>query len=81
MLNKFKVRRGCTVPNTLSWPFTKNFDGTEMFATTGWLQRPAGDPVCRDPFAHGHNMGFISRGFLPPMGAAGERPEYNIKAP
>ena len=31
---KCKVRRGCTVPNPLSWPATKKSDGTEKFATT-----------------------------------------------
>ena len=35
VLKKFKVRRGCTVPSPLSWPSTKKFDGTEVFATTG----------------------------------------------
>ena len=32
---------------------------------SGWLQRAAGDPACRDPIARGRHMGFINRGFLP----------------
>ena len=43
-----------------------------------WLQHPAGDPYCQDPPARGHHTGFISRGSLPPMGVAGERPEFYI---
>ena len=35
MLNKLKVRRGCTVPSSLTWPSAKKSDGTEKFATTG----------------------------------------------
>ena len=31
MLNRFEVRRGCTVPSTLTWPFTKKSDGTEEY--------------------------------------------------
>ena len=45
----------------------------------GWLQCPAGDPVCREPPARGHHTGFICGGNLPPCGAAGKRSEFNIK--
>ena len=45
----------------------------------GWLQHTDGDPVCRDPPAHGHHTGFICTGFPSPMGTAGERPEFDIK--
>ena len=48
---------------------------------SGWLQCPAGDPVCRDPPAIGHHTGFIRRCSLPPMGATGERPEFDIEPP
>ena len=47
----------------------------------GWLQCPAGDPVCRDPPARGHHTGFVCGGSLPPCGAARERSEFNIKPP
>ena len=47
----------------------------------GWLQCPAGDPVCLDPPACGHHTGFICGGTLPPWGSAGERSEFNIKPP
>ena len=47
----------------------------------GWLQCPAGDPVCRDPPARGHHTGFFCGGSLPPCAAAGERSEFNIKSP
>ena len=40
---------------------------------SGWLQCPTGEPVCC-----AHHTGFICRGSLPPMGAAGERPEFDI---
>ena len=39
MLKKLKVRRGCTVPSPLTWPFTKKFDGTEKNAMTGSVER------------------------------------------
>ena len=47
----------------------------------GWLQCPAGDPVCRDPAARGHHTGFICGGFTSPWGAAGDRSEFSIKPP
>ena len=47
----------------------------------GWLQCPAGDPVCRDPPARGHHTGYVCGGTLPPWGAAWERSEFNIKPP
>ena len=53
------------------------------------LQRPvkrmvestAGYPVCRDLAARGYHTGFIRRGIRSPMGAAGERTEFDIKSP
>ena len=36
---------------------------------SGWLQRPAWDPVCLDPPARGHHAGFICRGSLLPYGS------------
>ena len=40
----------------------------------------SGDPVCGDLPACEHHASFISvGGSLPPMGAAGERPEFDIK--
>ena len=47
----------------------------------GWLQCPAGDPVCQDPPARGQHTYFICGGSLPPCGAAAERSESNIKPP
>ena len=66
------MRRECTVSSPLTRPSAKKSDGTEEFAATssvdgcsnqlsGWLQCPAGDPVCHDPPALGHHMGFICR--------------------
>ena len=43
------------------------------------IERPAGDPVCRDPPARGHYMNFICRGFLLRIGAAEERTELDRK--
>ena len=34
VLRKLNVRKGCTVPSPLSWPFAKKSDGTNEFATT-----------------------------------------------
>ena len=48
---------------------------------SGWLQHPAGDPVCQGSPAHGHHMGFICIGSIPTMGGAGESPECDIKPP
>ena len=69
---------------TLTWPSNldirwhkKVFD--DRFSR--WLQRYVGDPVCRDPPARGHHTGFICRGVPSPIGAAGERPEIEIKPP
>ena len=57
-------------------------NGTEKFVMTSpWLQRPSGDPIGQDPPAWGYHTGFIRRGFLPPMGDAGERPEFDVKPP
>ena len=47
----------------------------------GWLQCPAGDPVCPGPPARGHHTGFSVGGSLPPWGDARERSEFNIKPP
>ena len=35
MLKKCNVRRGCSVPNPLTFPSTKNTDGTKTLAMTG----------------------------------------------
>ena len=35
VLKKPKVRRGCTVSSSLTWPSTNKSDGIEKFATTG----------------------------------------------
>ena len=35
VLNKFKVRRRCTVLSPLTWPSTEISDDTEEFAMTG----------------------------------------------
>ena len=55
MLRKFMVRRGCTVPSPLTWPSTMKSDATEICDDrhSGWLQRHAGDPICRDPYLRG----------------------------
>ena len=45
----------------------------------GWSQSSAGDPICREPSARGFHTGFILRDSIHPMGAAGERPEFEIK--
>ena len=48
---------------------------------SGWLQRPARDPVCLELHERGLQAGFICMGFPSPMGVAGERPEFDIKPP
>ena len=35
MLKEPNVRRGCTVPSPLTWPFTKKSDGTRTFVSNG----------------------------------------------
>ena len=35
----------------------------------GWLQCPAGDPVCQDQPARGHHTGFVCWGFPSPLGS------------
>ena len=35
LLRNLYVRRWCSVPSPLIWPSTKEFSGTEKFATTG----------------------------------------------
>ena len=48
----------------------------------GWLLRPAGEPVCRDPPVGGHHMAFFPQAFpCAPKGASDEMPEFYIKLP
>ena len=84
MLKMFIVRRGCTVPNPLSWPSTKKSDGTEEFAMTGSVDgcsilpetKFVGTCLCVDT-----TEVFICMGFSAPMEAAGGRLEFDIKPP
>ena len=79
------MRRGCTVPTQLpTWPSTKKSDGTEQFATAGSVD---GCRVLQPTQFVGTHL-YVSRtwvlsagGFLPPLGAAGEMPEFDIKPP
>ena len=72
------MRRGCTVPIQLTWRSTKISDEAETFVTTGsvdgcsvlpddrlsgWLQRPVGDPACREPPARWNHTSFLCMGF------------------
>ena len=75
------MRRWCAVPSTPTWPFNYEIGWHRKSCDerlSGWLQSPAGDPVCRYPPARGHQW-ILSVHFLSPMGAAGERPEFDIK--
>ena len=82
VLNKCKVRRGCTVSSPLTWYFTKISIGTECDNRfRGWLQHPAKDPVSGDMSVHGHHTDLICREFPSPMETAGQRPEFDIKLP
>ena len=86
MLKKVKLRRGHTVPSPLSYPSTNEYATTGLVGGcddrfSGWLQRPDGYQVCRDSPARAHHTGFIRRGYFPPMGDAGGRPEFEIKSP
>ena len=47
----------------------------------GWLQCPAGEPVCRDRLRVDTTRVFLWEGSIPPWGAAGERSEFSIKLP
>ena len=87
MLKKLNVRRGDTLPSPPTRQSIKKSDGTKTLAITGSVDgcrpetSPTRDSVCRDPHACGHHMGFISRGFLQPMGITDEKPEFYIKPP
>ena len=84
MLKKSKERGGSTVPRTLTSPSNQEIRSHRKVCNnrpSGWLQCLAGDPVCQDPPALGHHTGLICRGFPSPMGAAGERPAFDIKPP
>ena len=48
---------------------------------SGWLQRPTGEPVNRGSPARMNHTDLSVGGSLPHMGAAGERPEFDIKPP
>ena len=84
MLQKLKVRRGCTVASPLTWPSTKKSDGTKEFATTDSMD---GCNVLPETQFVGTRLRvdttpvFSVRGSLPPWGAAGEMSEFNIKPP
>ena len=65
MLRKFNVRRWCALPSSLSWRSTKTSVVTVCEDwLKGWLQRLAGNLVCWDLPARGHQMGIICRGSL-----------------
>ena len=62
VLEKFKERRGCTVPSPLSWPSNQKirwhrnvYDDRHI----GWLQHPVGNSVCLVQPARGHHTDFI----------------------
>ena len=81
MLTKFKVRRGYTVPSTLTWPFSKESDGTKAFANTDSMD---GCNVLPENQFVGTRLrvdtGVLSVGVsLPPLATAGERSEFIIK--
>ena len=81
VLNKFNVRRGCTVPSQLTWPSTKKSSGTEKFVTTRSVmvamscQRPS---LSGPAFAWTPHM-FYLWGYPFPIRAAIEWPEFDIK--
>ena len=78
MLEKFKVRRGSTVPSPLTWPSTEKSDGMEKFAMTGSLDGCSVLPETQfvgTCLRINTTQVFSVGGFLSPMGTAGERPE------
>ena len=79
MFKKLKVRRGCTVPRTQTWPC----NGTEELATTGSVDGCSA--LLETQFVGSHlsvdTTQPMSVGGLPPMEAAGERSELDIKPP
>ena len=84
MLKKFMVRRGCSVPIPLTWPSTAKSDCTEEFVTTGSVDgcsvllesQFVGTRLCVDT-----TLVLSVRVSLPPMEAAGGRPEFDTKPP
>ena len=85
VLESFKVKGGGgTFASQLTWHSKLKFRWHRNVCDDqliGWLQRPAGDQVYRARIARVNYAGFTCRGFLPPMRATGERPEFDIKSP
>ena len=84
VLEKLKVKRGCTVPSRQTWPSTKKPDDTETSATTGSVD---GCSVMPETQFVGTRLRVDTRRilsvgcFLPPIGTIGMRPEYETKPP
>ena len=78
------MRRGCTVPNPLILPSTKNSDGTEKIAMTGSVDGCS--VLSETKFFRNHlsvdtSLVLSLVDFLSPMGTARERPEFDINPP
>ena len=84
VLKKHRVRRGSTVPGQLTWPSTKKSDGTENFLMAGSVDGCSvllETQLDRKSINVDTTQALSVGGFLPPMVAAGERPEFDIKLP
>ena len=84
MLRKFRVRRRCLVPRPLTCPSAKKSDCTGMFVTTGSVDGrsvlPETQFVCTR-LRIDTTRALSVENSLPPMGAAEERPEVDVKPP
>ena len=79
-----KVRRGCTLTSQLTWPSTKKCDGTEKFAMTDSVDGCSILPeiqFCRTRQRMDTIRVLSVGGSIPPMGAAREKPDFDIKPP
>ena len=83
MLRKPKLRKGCTVSSSLTWPSVKKSDGIEEFVTkTGLVNDCSVLPETQFVVTRlrVETTRILSLGgSLLPIGAAGERPEFDIK--
>ena len=82
MLKMLKVGIGCTVSRSLTWPFTKKSDGKEL-VTIGLVDGCS--VLLENQFVGTHRhvdiTWVLSVVFRCQIGAAGERPEFDIKLP
>ena len=79
MLKNYKVRRGCTVPGLLTWPFSKKSDDTENLEIISSVGGCSNLPVSLSLYLHVYTTLVLSVGVSSPMGAAAERPEFDTK--